>query len=99
MSLNVHMLPLILCLIELWLNSYAFPIFHFFFVIILGTIYMVINLVYSLKVTPVYEVLDWKSFFSVVLVMGAFFLSFMMFMACNLIYKKFKKNKLEIEGT
>lgn len=86
MSLNLHILPFILVLIELSLNSYEFRIPHILFVIITGIFYLMINYFYSVNVEPVYNVLDWKNIKSIILVFGAFALSFLMFIFCRFVY-------------
>ena len=60
-SLNVHVVPFVLVVVELVMNSFPFVRIHFVVVLLLGGFYSIINIVYSLKIKAIYPVLDWKS--------------------------------------
>lgn len=62
---------------------------------------MVINMTYSLAVKPIYKPIDWVSFFSYVLLVVSFGLSYLMHWFGRFLFKRIKKKRLEnriIEG-
>lgn len=85
-SLNVHVLPFVLVLVELVMNSFPFVRIHFLVILVLGVMYSILNIVYSLKIKAIYPVLDWKSWFSFFLAVLAYLVAFLMFSLCGWVY-------------
>ena len=97
LTINAHGMPFIFLLIDACMNSFCFPRLHFVFVLVIGFVYGLINVIYTLKVRPIYDVLDWKSWVSGMLLAGALLLAFTMFLACRALFHRFKKNKFKTE--
>lgn len=76
-------------------NTFSFPKQHFIPIALFSTLYMVINLIWSLTIHVIYKPIDWVSVMSYVLSVGAFVLSYLMHWVGRLIFEKYKKNKME----
>ena len=58
-EINLHIFPLIFLFIEMILNFYTYRLWLYIFPGVIGTIYLLINLTYSLTYKPVYKILTW----------------------------------------
>ena len=56
-----HSVPMVVLVIEFCINCIPITWRHFIITFIIGLIYLMMNMVYSLDVAEVYPVLDWKS--------------------------------------
>ena len=95
LTINAHGMPFLFLLVDLCMNSFCFPRIHFIFILVVGFFYGLINVVYTLKVRPIYDILDWQSWFSGMLLAGALFLAFVMFLMCRILFHRLKKNKFK----
>ena len=76
--------------IDFIFSSYSFEIKHFLINLIFSTIYMLINLGYSLYVEPVYSALSWKSGLSYGILIGSYVLTLIVFGIGILVFKCLK---------
>ena len=93
-DLAVHALPLAALLVDFIFNPISFEIKRFLIVLIAGTVYMLMNMAYSLGVEPVYGILDWVTGISYGLLIGAYVLLLIGFGFGILFYKCLKEKKL-----
>lgn len=92
---NLHAGPLILLCIDTVFNTFSFPKQHFHAVLLFGFLYGIVNLIYSLAAHIIYQPIDWISFLSYALMIGAVGMTFLMHWLGRWIYNKFKKELVE----
>jgi hypothetical protein len=96
LNANLHAGPLITLIIDFIFNVYSFPTQHYFIVLLVGFLYALINLIYSLTVAVIYKPIDWVSLLSYGLIVGALAMSFLMHWLGRFVYNKLKKNGLNV---
>lgn len=95
-DISYHAVPALFLFTDLIINPYRFLPNNFKFVLIAGSLYMlVINLPYSLLVKPIYNVIDWVSLSSYFYTLLALFASGLTYLLCYFLYLKVKKNIFE----
>lgn len=67
-------------------------------VMIGGVVYLLINMLYSVLVSPVYRPINWISFISYALCIGAIGLAFLMHLFGYEMYERWKKLRIEGEN-
>lgn len=97
LNANLHAGPFILLCLDTVYNTFSFPKRHFLVTGIFGTIYMLINLVYTLEAHIIYQPIPWTTFLSYVLVIGAFGMTYFMHWLGGLVYSKFKQPIIEAQ--
>jgi hypothetical protein len=95
-TIIAHVVAFIILFLELPLNSYEFAPRQAIFILLTGIIYLTINVVYTLKVKIIYDVLNWKDLFSIIFAVSAFLLAFLMFGFGRLLFNKWKKGRVGI---
>ena len=94
MQCNLHSVPLVFLAIDAYCNCYAFHIRHIVFLIAFTVIYLVINMVYSLMVTPIYAPLKWVDISSYVLAVGCILAVLLVHFLARLLFRRWKVHKL-----
>ena len=94
-DLTVHGLPLAALFLDFIFNPFSFDIKHFLLVLIAATIFVLINMAYSLGVQPVYGMVDWVTGESYGLIIAVYALLLLSFGIGILFFKCLKEKKLK----
>ena len=90
----MHSVTLLFLIIDLIYNVYKFSRQRYIIVVFVGLMYLLVNLLYSLIVRVIYDPIDWTSFFSYFLCLGAFVLTFLMHSTGNFLYRRWKLRRV-----
>jgi len=76
LHISEHAIIGVWLILEFILNRIVFMIPHLIWVVIFMICYLIFNSIYSTQVSPIYAILDYKTTYSIALVVGAFVLMF-----------------------
>ena len=93
-DLNGHLFPIIALFLDFIFNPFDFYIKRYLITLIVGVIYTIINLVYTLGHQPIYQILKWKDWLSYVIALGSYLSSLIIFGLGILVYHCCCKEKL-----
>ena len=88
-----HSTPMAFLLIDyICFNAIPFTYRHSVFTIGIGGIYIIFNMIYTLTIEPIYDVMDWRTLSGILIPIGTIFVCFILIAMMELItYCKLKK--------